>query len=96
MIEERAFFLTIHVILEKREDGGLRAFSDDIPGLILSNENPDLVLQDIVPALEMIVRQNFDLNLKFRMAQTPSEYMSGDKAKSRSHRTYVAPLPIAA
>jgi hypothetical protein len=96
MNEERPFFLTIQVILEKREDGGLRAYSNDIPGLILSNKNPELVLEDIVPALEMIVRQNFDLNLKFRMAQTPSEYRAGDKSRDQSHRTYVAPLPMAA
>jgi len=94
MVTERPFFLTIHVHVEKREDGGLRAYSDDLPGLVLSNKNADLVLQDIVPAIEMLVRQNFGLNLKFRIAGSPDEYRCGLRAQDQ--RTYVAALPMAA
>ena len=42
------------IIIERREDGGLRVYSDDIPGLILSHSDPRKVLADIAPALEVI------------------------------------------
>lgn len=41
---------TLTVTLEIREDGGLRVYSDELPGLILSGENPAKVAADIVPA----------------------------------------------
>ena len=40
---------------EDREDGGLRAYSDDIPGFLLSHSDPVAVLKDIEPALEEIL-----------------------------------------
>lgn len=38
---------TFCLMLEFREDGGLRVYSDDLPGLVLSGENPRAVLADI-------------------------------------------------
>lgn len=40
----------------KREDGGLRAWSDDLPGLILSGESPDWVRRSIPWAVEALLR----------------------------------------
>ncbi|WP_129396420.1 hypothetical protein [Methylovirgula ligni] len=48
-------FAKIVVKFERREDGGLRAYSDDVPGFVLSNKNPELVLADIVPTLEFML-----------------------------------------
>ncbi len=45
----------ITLTLEPREDGGLRVYSDDVPGLILSNKHQLAVLYDIVPALMTIL-----------------------------------------
>jgi len=47
--------MKVVVTLEDREDGGVRAYSDDIPGFILSNSDPVAVLKDIEPALEEIL-----------------------------------------
>ena len=41
--------------LEWRDDGGLRVWSDDVPGLVLSNADPRRVIADIAPALETIL-----------------------------------------
>jgi len=41
----------VTITLEPREDGGLRVYSDDVPGLILSHKNQLAVLYDIVPSL---------------------------------------------
>jgi hypothetical protein len=48
-------FAKIVVTLERREDGGLRAYSQDVPGFVLSNKNPAVVLSDIAVALETIL-----------------------------------------
>jgi hypothetical protein len=37
----------ITIKMAPREDGGLRVWSDDLPGLILSHSNQRLVLQDV-------------------------------------------------
>lgn len=43
------------VQFERREDGGLRAWCDQVPGFTLSHRNVDAVLSDIQPALEGIL-----------------------------------------
>jgi hypothetical protein len=47
--------MKVVVTLEDREDGGVRAYSEDIPGFVLSNSDPVAVLKDIEPALEEIL-----------------------------------------
>jgi hypothetical protein len=46
---------TIVVTFEGREDGGLTAYSDDVPGFVLSDFAPDAVVKDVRPALEGIL-----------------------------------------
>ena len=36
--------------LEVRPDGGLRIYSEELPGLILSGSDPAKVLADVMPA----------------------------------------------
>lgn len=42
--------MTITVFLESRPDGGIRVWSDDLPGLILSGRDRTKVIADIEPA----------------------------------------------
>jgi hypothetical protein len=53
--DETANLWRISVVFETRPDGGLRVYSDDVPGFVLSHPNRDLVLADVRPALETIV-----------------------------------------
>jgi hypothetical protein len=47
----------IVVVYERRHDGGLRAYSDDVPGFLLSHKDRDAVLKDVIPALEGILSE---------------------------------------
>lgn len=42
--------ITIRLI--RREDDGLRIYSEDVPGLILSGPDPDEVMANVLPALQ--------------------------------------------
>ena len=43
------------VQFERRDDGGVRAWCDAVPGFVLSHRNADAVLLDVQPALEGIL-----------------------------------------
>jgi hypothetical protein len=45
----------ITVNLQRRGDGGLYVWSDDVPGFVLSHSDPQAVLADVKPALEGIL-----------------------------------------
>jgi hypothetical protein len=45
----------IVVVFETRQDGGLRVYSDDVPGFMLSHPDYDAVMRDVQPALEQII-----------------------------------------
>jgi hypothetical protein len=49
--------IKIVIRLQRRRDGGLRAWSDDVPGLVLSHRDADRVLADIIPAVETIMAE---------------------------------------
>jgi hypothetical protein len=51
----RSELMKVVVRLESRADGGLRAWSDDVPGLVLSGHDAEKVYADIGPALETIL-----------------------------------------
>ena len=40
------------VTIERRPDGGLRVWSDDLPGLVLSHTNEDMVFADLPIAVK--------------------------------------------
>src|SRR4051812_12662076 len=50
-----ARYFKVVVSFERRPDGGLRAWSDDVPGFVLSHIDIDRLLSDIKPALETIL-----------------------------------------
>ena len=80
MKHEREQFKVI-VKLERREDGGLRAWSPDVPGLVLSNADPRKVAQALGPALAAILREQLGCDVevsrleRFRMqpSSTPRQ-----------------------
>ena len=49
--------MTIKIIVhfEGREDGGLKAYSDDLAGFVLSHSDPNAVLKHVKPTLEGIL-----------------------------------------
>lgn len=49
----RSWKIVVH--FERREDGGLRAWCDEIPGFALSHRSVEAVLSDVQPALEGIL-----------------------------------------
>jgi hypothetical protein len=59
------------VIFERREDGGLRVYSDDVPGFVLSHSDPMAVLSDVKPALEQILSHIHGVPIEVRqLAET--------------------------
>jgi hypothetical protein len=59
------------VIFERREDGGLRVHSDDVPGFVLSHSDPMAVLSDVKPALEQILSHIHGVPIEVRqLAET--------------------------
>ena len=51
----------IIVIFEQREDGGLRVFSDMLPGFVLSHSDPRAVFSDVQPALECMLSEMYSM-----------------------------------
>lgn len=56
----------VTVCFEPRPEGGLRAWSEDVPGLVLSHTNVDDVLEDVKEALKVILSHTFgeDVNVE--------------------------------
>lgn len=48
--------MTVSLTIEKRDDGGLRIWSDDLPGLVLSGADPMEVWRDLGLSLKMLLR----------------------------------------
>jgi len=61
---EKSFKIT--VCFEAREDGGLRAYSDDVPGLVLSSPDIDGVLEDVTEALAFILSEKLKAKVEVR------------------------------
>ena len=52
--------LKLTVCFERRPDGGLRAWSDQFPELVLSHSDIDGVLDDVPAALSVILSHRFN------------------------------------
>jgi hypothetical protein len=52
---ESAEFGRISVVFEDSTDGGLRVYSDDVPGFMLSHSDANAVKSDVEPALKTII-----------------------------------------
>ena len=66
--------LKITVHFERRVDGGLRAWSDDVPGFVLSHSDPLLVLDDVEPALETILAARYECKVVVCPLSPPEEF----------------------
>lgn len=67
--------MRVSIVLEDRPDGGLRVYSDDVSGLVLSGADPDEVMSDILPAIR-VLRTYGEMTLDWRgrdPARCPSE-----------------------
>ena len=49
--------MIVQVNIAGREDGGIRVWSDELPGLILSGSTPIKVLTAIVPACRVLLER---------------------------------------
>jgi hypothetical protein len=56
--------LKITVTFESRPDGGLRVWSADVPGLILSHTDVDGILADIPVAIKTILSQRLSTEIE--------------------------------
>jgi hypothetical protein len=56
----------IVVCFERRDDGGLRAWSDDVPGLVLSHKDADGVLADVLVGIREILSDRLGATIEVR------------------------------
>lgn len=73
---DRRFKIT--VCFESRADGGLRAWSPDLPGFVLSHRNIDGLLADVEPALKTILDYRFDTNIAVQKLENIREALEDD------------------
>lgn len=59
----------LEVTFENRDDGGLRAYCDKVPGFVLSHSDRDAVLADVEPALETILSAMYGMTVCVRKAE---------------------------
>lgn len=64
MTEDRPFKGKVTVRFKRRDDGGLRAYCNDVPGFYLSSIHRRDVMHDVIPALESLMKVNYDLNVQ--------------------------------
>lgn len=93
MAKNRSFKLT--VCFESRPDGGLRAWSDDVPGLVLSHSDVDGVLEDVTEVLKVILSERFNADFDVKPLSNLREALENNgivppKAFIPGPREYVA------
>jgi hypothetical protein len=90
MAEMQSYYKVV-VQFERRSDGGLRAYSDEVPGLVLSHSDPKLVLADIKPALERILSHMFGGEVVVEELPSLREWLTQTEAAplTHGHREYV-------
>jgi len=58
----------LEVTFEHREDGGLRAYCDKVPGFVLSHQDAEAVMADVEPALSTILSAMYGMDMVVRKA----------------------------
>ena len=71
MHRERQFKDKVTVRFLKRDDGGLRAMCDAVPGFYLSGKDPRAVMRDVVPVIERLMRHNLGIDVEVFPLQSP-------------------------
>lgn len=64
MIEHRKFKTRLTVRFVKRDDGGLRAYCEAVPGFYLSGLDRRAVMRDVAPALAALMKANLDIPVR--------------------------------
>lgn len=72
-MNDRSIKLT--VCFERRPDGGLRAWSDDVPGLVLSHTDVDGVLADVTAALKVILSHQLNAEIEVKPLVDMREFL---------------------
>lgn len=85
-----ARYTKIVVTFERREDGGLRAYSNDVPGFVLSNQDPNKVIDAIVPAMEFILSSMWGVNVEADVLSPINNEDSTNDYSLPKAREYVA------
>lgn len=67
--------IKVAVDFSAREDGGLRATSPDVPGLVLSSIDANALLSDVAPAIEHILKVNHGLDVEMRPLTEFRDYL---------------------
>jgi hypothetical protein len=84
----RTFKIT--VCFEARADGGLRAYSDDVPGLILSSIDIDGVIEDVPTALSVILSERLGAEIEVELLPNIREALE-DNGIVRPHQFIPGP-----
>ncbi len=63
MIAERPFKTRLTVRFVRRDDGGLRAMCEHVPGFYLSSLDRQAVVRDVIPVLETLVKANWGMDV---------------------------------
>ena len=93
--DKQRHFAKIVVSFERRDDGGLRAFSDDVPGSVLSHKDPLAVIKDVAPVLERILSAMWGVSVKAEPLPHVGEPIENEEMPESvityaDHREYVA------
>lgn len=64
MTNHRTYREKITVRFVRRDDGGLQAHCDDVPGFYLSGSDRSAVYRDVLPALRALIRHNLDIQVE--------------------------------
>jgi hypothetical protein len=71
-------FAKITVTIERRLDGGLRAYSADVPGFVLSHPDAELLLADVRPAIETILSAMWGMQIIAKPLTSVSRFADDD------------------
>lgn len=83
------------VVFENRPDGGLRVYSDDVPGFVLSHSDANAVQADVIPALEELISDLLGARVRVELVPGQRDAEPGNPPTDlpRVHRReYVARL----
>ncbi len=88
-------FAKIVVTFEPREDGGLRAYCDSVPGFVLSHRDPSLVVKDVAPVLERMLSEIWGREVHAEplpeLGELPEAQFGDDPERPvEGHRDYLA------
>ena len=80
----------ITVTCKDRGDGGVRVTSPDVPGLFLSGADRDAVLSDVEPAIRLLFRKNYGVEVVVRPVATSIKAIIADPEEQMPHPVIAA------